>query len=86
MAHVAHLGGVVEAEYTARQMGYDLLARKGLIRHVAAQLCYPLTPGGAGRPLPDQALRPGDSPGLPGIQCGHPIADPTFLARGLRGR
>ncbi len=45
---VAQLLGVPEAEYTARQMGYDLrrLARKGLLRRVPGKLCYTLTPFG----------------------------------------
>ena len=46
--HVAALLGVPDAEYTARQMGYDLrrLARKGLIHRVHGKLCYTLTPHG----------------------------------------
>lgn len=45
---VAQLLGIPEAEYTARQMGYDLrrLARKGLLRRVEGKLCYTLTPFG----------------------------------------
>lgn len=45
---VATLLGVPEAEYTARQMGYDLrrLARKALIHRVEGKLCYTLTPLG----------------------------------------
>jgi hypothetical protein len=45
---VAQLLGVTAAEYTARQMGYDLrrLARKGLLRRVPGKLCYTLTPFG----------------------------------------
>lgn len=45
---VAQLLGVTAAEYTARQMGYDLrrLARKGLLRRVPGRLCYTLTPFG----------------------------------------
>jgi hypothetical protein len=45
---VAHLLGVPAAQYTARQMGYDLrrLVRKGLLRPVRGTLCYTLTPFG----------------------------------------
>lgn len=45
---VAQLLGVDDAQYTPRQMGYDLrrLARKGLIRRVDGKLCYTLTPYG----------------------------------------
>jgi len=45
---VAQLLGVPDAEYTARQMGYDLrrLVRKGLLRQVPGKLCYTLTPFG----------------------------------------
>jgi hypothetical protein len=45
---VAQLLGIADAQYTARQMGYDLrrLARKGLIRRVDGKLCYTLTPYG----------------------------------------
>ena len=50
---VAQLPGVPPAQYTARQMGYDLrrLARKGLLQRVDGKLCYTLTPpSDAGRP------------------------------------
>ena len=50
---VAQLLGVPPAQYTARQMGYDLrrLARKGLLQRVDGKLCYTLTPpSDAGRP------------------------------------
>jgi hypothetical protein len=42
---VAQLLGLPDAEYTARQMGYDLrrLARKGLLQRVPGKLCYMLT-------------------------------------------
>jgi len=45
---VAELLGVAEADYTPRQMGYDLrrLKRKALIRQVPGKLCYTLTPYG----------------------------------------
>ena len=45
---VAQLLGVPTAQYTARQMGYDLrrLVRKGLLRPVEGKLCYTLTPFG----------------------------------------
>lgn len=45
---VAQLLGVADAQYTARQMGYDLrrLARKGLIQRLGRQLRYELTPYG----------------------------------------
>jgi hypothetical protein len=45
---VAQLLGVPDAQYTSRQMGYDLrrLARKGLIQRVKGKLCYQLTPYG----------------------------------------
>ncbi|MBI4240228.1 MAG: hypothetical protein HY613_00805 [Candidatus Rokubacteria bacterium] len=45
---VVELLGVPEADYTPRQMGYDLrrLARKGLLQRVEGKLCYTLTPLG----------------------------------------
>src|SRR5262249_27217566 len=45
---VAQLLGVPPAQYTARQMGYDLrrLARKRLLQRVDGKLCYTLTPLG----------------------------------------
>ncbi len=45
---VAQLLGVPPAQYTARQMGYDLrrLARKGLLQRLDGKLCYTLTPFG----------------------------------------
>ena len=45
---VAQLRGVADAEYTARQMGYDLrrLLRKGLLQRVPGKLRYVLTPTG----------------------------------------
>ena len=45
---VAQLLGGADAEYTTRQMGYDLrrLARKGLLRRVPGKLCYSVTPFG----------------------------------------
>ena len=45
---VAQLLGVLETEYRARKMGYNLrrLARKGLIARVDGKLCYTLTPHG----------------------------------------
>jgi hypothetical protein len=45
---VTQLLGVAAAQYTPRQMSYDLrrLARKGLIRRVEGKLCYTLTPLG----------------------------------------
>jgi hypothetical protein len=45
---VAQLLAVPDAEYTCRQMGYDLrrLARKGLIVRLNGKLCYALTPYG----------------------------------------
>jgi hypothetical protein len=45
---VAHLLGVPDDQYTARQMGYDLrrLARKGLLRRPPGTLRYELTPYG----------------------------------------
>jgi hypothetical protein len=45
---VAQLLGVDDADYTPRQMGYDLrrLKRKALIRQVPGKLCYTLTPYG----------------------------------------
>jgi len=45
---VGQLLGVPDAEYTARQMGYDLrrLKRKGLIQPVGHKLCYTLTSQG----------------------------------------
>ncbi len=45
---VAQLLGIPLADYTARQMGYDLrrLKRKGLIQPVGRKLCYTLTPQG----------------------------------------
>ena len=45
---VAEILGVDDADYTARQMGYDLrrLNRKALIRQVPGKLCYTLTPYG----------------------------------------
>lgn len=45
---VAQLLALPDAQYTARQMGYDLrrLARKGIIRRVPGKLCYMLTPYG----------------------------------------
>jgi hypothetical protein len=45
---VGQLLGVPDAEYTARQMGYDLrrLKRKGLMQPVGRKLCYTLTPQG----------------------------------------
>ena len=46
--HVAQLLGVAAAEYTGRQMGYDLrrLVRKGLLCRVPHRLGYTLTPFG----------------------------------------
>lgn len=45
---VTQLLGAPPAQYTARQMGYDLrrLARKGLVRRVPGKLCYSVTPFG----------------------------------------
>jgi hypothetical protein len=45
---VAQLLAVPDAQYTCRQMGYDLrrLARKGFIARVNGTLCYTLTPYG----------------------------------------
>ncbi len=45
---IAQLLGVPDADYTARQMGYDLrrLFRKGLIVRVDGKLCYTLMPHG----------------------------------------
>jgi hypothetical protein len=45
---VAQLLGVPDAQYTSRQMGYDLrrLARKGLIQRLPSKLRYQLTPFG----------------------------------------
>jgi hypothetical protein len=47
-AQVAALLGQSDAEYTTRQMGYDLrrLARKGLIAWVDSKLCHTLSPLG----------------------------------------
>ena len=46
--HVAQLLGVPDAQYTARQMGYDLrrLVRKGLLRRLGRRLRYQLTTDG----------------------------------------
>jgi hypothetical protein len=46
--HVAQLLGVPDAQYTARQMGYDLrrLVRKGLLRRLGRRLRYELTTDG----------------------------------------
>jgi hypothetical protein len=63
---VAQLLGVDDANYTPRQMGYDLrrLKRKALIRQVPGKLCYTLTPYGRRMALfltkvQSRVLRPG---------------------------
>jgi hypothetical protein len=57
---------VDDADYTSRQMGYDLrrLKRKALIRQVPGKLCYTLTPYGRRMALfltkvQSRVLRPG---------------------------
>lgn len=84
---VAQLLGVPDAEYTPRQMGYDLrrLARKGLIRRDGRRLRYELTPYGRRVALfLAKAYRRVFQPGLRAIDVHLPHHAPTALLAGLR--
>jgi hypothetical protein len=84
---IAQLLGVPDAEYTARQMGYDLrrLARKRLIRRVGRRLRYELTPHGRRVALfLTKAHRRVFQPGLRAIDVELPQNAPTVLLAGLR--
>jgi hypothetical protein len=84
---IAQLLGVPDAEYTARQVGYDLrrLARKGLIRRDGRRLRYELTPHGRRVALfLTKAHRRVFQPGLRAIDVELPHEAPTVLLAGLR--
>jgi hypothetical protein len=84
---VAQLLGLANADYTARQMGYDLrrLARKGLIRRDGRRLRYELTPYGRRVALfLTKAHHRVFQPGLRAIDVELPHQAPTVLLAGLR--